>query len=250
LKSYPVIPIYYLCFVFLLQSFMRIEIFCNESLIILSDTRPSKNDGTDLQLQFTGKKALREFLFDFERRSAAAIFTIWSEDGFDQLKDTFFGLYEKVEAAGGIVFNEHEEMLFIHRNGKWDLPKGKVNGKDRKKAEKKRAEQPGKSGKDEPGEQVARIAALREVKEETGLKTLKITSGLPSTYHIYYAGDRKIIKHTRWFRMLGSTDDSLKPQVSEGIIIARWIPGNSLGCVFVHTYASLKPLIKSVQENI
>lgn len=249
MKSYPVISIYYLCFVFLANPFMKIEIFCNERLILLSDTRPSKQDDTELNQQFAGKKALREWLNEFERKSSDTVLTIWSEESFDQLKDTFFGLYEKVEAAGGIVFNEHEEMLFIHRNGKWDLPKGKINGKDRRKAEKKRAEQPGKSGKNDPGEQVARIAALREVKEETGLKTLKIISGLPSTYHIYYVGERRIIKHTRWFRMLGSTGDSLKPQIDEGIIIARWIPSNSLGCVFMHTYESLKPLIKSVQGN-
>jgi len=94
--------------------------------------------------------------------------------------------------------------------------------------------------------QVARIAALREVKEETGLKNFKISSELPFTYHIYFNGDRRFIKHTRWFRMEGSTEDSLKPQVDEGIIIARWIPSNSLACIFNHTYESLKPLIKSI----
>lgn len=31
-----------------------------------------------------------------------------------------------VEAGGGMVFNDKREILFIRRNKKWDLPKGKV----------------------------------------------------------------------------------------------------------------------------
>ena len=96
---------------------MKIEIFCNESLIILSDTRPSKKNDSDLQLQFTGKKALREFLSGFERRSTAAELTIWSEDSFDHLRDTFFDLYEKVEAAGGKVLGKPMEIPSVS-----DLP--------------------------------------------------------------------------------------------------------------------------------
>ena len=31
-----------------------------------------------------------------------------------------------VEAAGGLVYNSKKEILFIRRNKKWDLPKGKI----------------------------------------------------------------------------------------------------------------------------
>jgi hypothetical protein len=31
-----------------------------------------------------------------------------------------------IRAAGGVVSNDREEVLFIHRLEKWDLPKGKV----------------------------------------------------------------------------------------------------------------------------
>jgi hypothetical protein len=30
-------------------------------------------------------------------------------------------------AAGGLVFNELNELLMIFRRGKWDLPKGKLD---------------------------------------------------------------------------------------------------------------------------
>ena len=35
-------------------------------------------------------------------------------------------LFVPIEAAGGIVLNANQEMLWIKRLGKWDLPKGKI----------------------------------------------------------------------------------------------------------------------------
>ena len=32
-----------------------------------------------------------------------------------------------IEAAGGMVFNEKNELLMIFRRGFWDLPKGKID---------------------------------------------------------------------------------------------------------------------------
>ena len=133
-----------------------------------------------------------------------------------------------------VVKNEFGEILIDRRNqpdfpqihGKWELLGGHIGF----------AEEP-------------EVAIIREVKEETGLKNLKLVSELPLTYHIYYNGDRRFIKTTRWFRMEGTTADLLVPQIEEGIIIARWIPANSLACIFMHTYESLKPLIKSVLAN-
>lgn len=228
---------------------MKIDIYCDDSLIILLDAKPVKKQDNEFQVQYAGKKAMQEIVSEFEKSSAKGILSIWSEDDFKQLVKAFFNFHETVEAAGGVVFNEHDEILFIHRNGKWDLPKGKISGKDRRKAAKSKSGKPDKSGPIDIDEQVARIAALREVKEETGLRSLKLISELPLTYHIYFSGDRRIIKSTRWFRMEGTTDDFLKPQIAEGIIIARWIPANSLACIFFHTYESLKPLIKSVLAN-
>ncbi len=224
---------------------MKIEIYCDDILMVLLDSRPVKLKENELQVQYTGRRALKDLVFDFEKKKKG-ILSVWSDDKYKQMVKAFFSLHETIEAAGGVVFNEHGEILFIHRNGKWDLPKGKISGKDRRKAAKIKPGRPGKFSAADMNDQVARIAALREVKEETGLKNFKISSELPFTYHIYFNGDRRFIKHTRWFRMEGSTEDSLKPQIAEGIIIARWIPSNSLACIFNHTYESLKPLIKSV----
>ena len=56
-----------------------------------------------------------------------------------------------IKATGGIVTNKKNQILFIYRKGKWDLPKGKMEKNESKKE-----------------------SALREVIEETGVKKLKI----------------------------------------------------------------------------
>lgn len=224
---------------------MRMEIYCNDGLIVLCEEQPLSPGDNELQVMFSGKKAMKETVIAFEGNQDQKRLVLWSSDKFQEMFAAFFGMHEMVQAAGGVVFNEHDEILFIHRNGKWDLPKGKISGKDKRKAMKNGKNQSGKQ-KEDTFDGIARIAALREVKEETGLKQLKILSELPSTYHIYFQKDQRIIKHTRWYRMEGTAEDTIKPQISEGIIIARWIPSNSVGCVFKHTYESLKPLIKSV----
>ena len=67
-----------------------------------------------------------------------------------------------VEAAGGLVFNKDGDILMIFRNGKWDLPKGKL----------------------EIGESIEECA-IREVEEECGISGLIIEKKIKDTYNIY-----------------------------------------------------------------
>ena len=67
-----------------------------------------------------------------------------------------------VEAAGGLVYNNKREILFIYRNGKWDIPKGRI--------EKNESHQE---------------AAVREVEEETGIEGLEVKKFLTTTYHVF-----------------------------------------------------------------
>ena len=64
-----------------------------------------------------------------------------------------------IEAAGGLVYNLDNQLLMIFRNGKWDLPKGKLN----------------------PGE-IIRQCAIREVKEECGINNLTIIKKITSLF--------------------------------------------------------------------
>src|SRR5690606_14096302 len=87
----------------------------------------------------------------------------------EKLWKEFKKYFHYLEAAGGIVKNKNNEILFIHRLDKWDLPKGKV----------------------EAGE-TTESAALREVEEECGINNLKLLGFLTQTYHIYFQDDIKL----------------------------------------------------------
>ena len=104
-----------------------------------------------------------------------------------------------IVAAGGIVKNDENKILFIFRKGKWDLPKGKIE----------------KNEKIDDG-------ALREVVEETGVKKIKIDRFFDTTYHIIKTQKQYFLKETHWYKMKSNYKGKLKPQKSEGIRSVRW----------------------------
>jgi len=104
-----------------------------------------------------------------------------------------------VEAAGGLVYNNKREILFIYRKSKWDLPKGGLK-------------------KDENHEQ----AAIREVEEETGVKNLEIRNFITKTYHVFKRNDKFKLKITYWYEMYTDYSGELIPQYGEGIKKVKW----------------------------
>ena len=124
-----------------------------------------------------------------------------------------------VKAAGGMAINSRNEYLFIHRNGKWDLPKGK----------KERLES-------------MKMAAIREVEEETGVKNLKITHQLGRTYHVYNWNAKLKLKLTKWYIMETDYDGKLKPQKKEGIDKAVWLTKKKAILALQSSYANIKEL--------
>jgi ADP-ribose pyrophosphatase YjhB (NUDIX family) len=135
---------------------------------------------------------------------------------------TLFSFFKEVPAAGGVVKNNKDEILFIYRKGKWDLPKGKI----------------------EEGE-TAKKAAIREVKEECGLTNLEIEKVLPSTYHTYSEDDATILKETYWY-LMKTSELELKPQTEEGITKAEWKKEENKGAIFFNTFESIKNVINEV----
>jgi 8-oxo-dGTP pyrophosphatase MutT (NUDIX family) len=104
-----------------------------------------------------------------------------------------------IKASGGIVTNKKNQILFIYRKGKWDLPKGKMEKNESKKE-----------------------SALREVIEETGVKKLKIINFFSTSFHLIKVKREYFLKETHWYTMKTKYDGKLKPQKSEGIISAKW----------------------------
>lgn len=122
-----------------------------------------------------------------------------------------------VFAAGGIVENENKELLFMFRNGYWDLPKGHW----------------------ESGESLP-FTAKREVREETGIKDLEIIDFVGISFHTYNMYGRHEIKHTYWYKMKTSSKEKLLPQTEEGIRELRWIKQEDLGEVLKQSYPNIR----------
>lgn len=129
-----------------------------------------------------------------------------------------------VEAAGGVVFNERNEVLLIKRLGKWDLPKGKMEG-----------------------EETNEESALREVEEECGVKDLRIEHALTSTYHVYKIKNFFHLKMTHWFTMRVDGIPTLTPQKEEDITQAIWKPWAEINPDSMDTYISIAELLKEVR---
>lgn len=147
----------------------------------------------------------------------------YSENIQDSQKH-FLSFYQYIEAAGGVVKNKKGEILFIYRNDRWDLPKGKLE-------------------KNETTES----AAIREVEEECGLKELKIIKELTSTYHTYFLQEKRILKRTYWFEMFYDGTENPQPQREEGITETKWMNKEEIEEVAnKNTYNAIKEVINNV----
>lgn len=138
----------------------------------------------------------------------------------DKILKHFLKKLPNVIAGGGKVFNDRGEILFIFRNNKWDLPKGK--------AEKK---------------ETIEETSIREVEEETGVEGLKITKPLDTTYHIFKRNGRYKIKITYWFEMKTDYDGKLNPQENEGITKVAWLDKKETKKALENSYANIKLLV-------
>ncbi|WP_417353240.1 NUDIX hydrolase [Flavobacterium alkalisoli] len=139
-------------------------------------------------------------------------------------KETLKKLKEKIpvaKAGGGLVYNKKGEVLFIFRNGKWDLPKGGI----------------------EKGEGIE-DAAIREVEEETGVKNLKITQKLQKTYHVFKRNGNYKLKVTHWYEMKTDYKGKLQAQENEGIEKVAWLNPEQIKEALTNSYENIKLLFE------
>ena len=139
-------------------------------------------------------------------------------------KEIMTKLKEKIpvcKAGGGLVYNQKNEVLFIFRNGKWDLPKGGT----------------------EKGEEI-QFTAMREVTEETGVNKLVVHDKLQKTYHIFKRNGRYKLKITHWFEMRTSFDGTLIGQLDEGIEKVAWLNPSQICEALKNSYENIKLLFE------
>ena len=129
------------------------------------------------------------------------------------------------KAGGGLVYNKNGAVLFIFRNGKWDLPKGGI----------------------EKGEEIE-DTAIREVEEETGVTGLTITEKLQKTYHIFKRNGRYKLKITHWYEMKTDYEGTPTGQIEEGIEKVAWLNPDEIKEALKNSYENIKLLF--IEEQI
>lgn len=163
--------------------------------------------------------AINSLLHEIDKKQfhAGIIFN----ENINKLKKQFFKHFKLVKTGGGLVKNMHGEILLIFRRGKWDLPKGKLDD----------------------GETLL-DCALREVREETGLKKLEAGDEIKTTYHTYVEFGKHILKESHWYKMISKEKEEVTPQVEEDITEIRWVKKEDLKNYLDKTF----PTIISVLE--
>ncbi len=195
----------------------------DKAVIICRNINKPENQDNDIILQYAGRQSIEAEYARFTGASDSKTLWIIAGADFEKAYFEFNSLFKRIEAAGGIVRNHLGEYLFIKRLGVWDLPKGKLHKSE-----------------------LVHEGALREVREETGLKGLSITKQLPSSFHIYTdRHGRAVLKETYWFEMLCQEPQPLVPQTEEDITEEKWFTKAELSIPIRNTYASLQQLWKA-----
>jgi 8-oxo-dGTP pyrophosphatase MutT (NUDIX family) len=197
----------------------KYRIYINEKVILITESEPKKaehyqkidSETFDLKIIYTWILAHKSEFFYVLCKDAKAF--------IKQIKQSV----PTIEAAGGLVKNENKDLLFIYRNDKWDLPKGKI----------------------EKGETV-KEAAVREVEEECSITVSKLGDKICKTYHVYISKEEVVLKKTHWFKMKSRGQNKLKPQKEEGITDVRWFKANDIEAIVANTFPSIMDVLAAV----
>ncbi len=194
----------------------------NQSLLILADFTPRIKEN----VQTIGLQDIDlEKLFNDSAHSNDKTVYLYIHPNIRKVFKKILSTTRIIKAAGGLVTNGNGEYLFIHRLGKWDLPKGKV----------------------EEGEKM-KDAALREVEEECGIKLDYLGKKVATTYHTYYMRNKFVLKQTKWYQMGVNKIPKLTPQLEEDIDQAEWLKASDLNKVRENTYPLILEIVNTIKK--
>lgn len=192
------------------------KVFVNDKPLFLTNQIQKE---TDFQLFLLDSVDIKQLIIKIFKNKVDKAFLYHPDE-----KEILKKLKSKIpveKAGGGLVFNDKNEVLFIYRNKKWDLPKGGI----------------------EKGEEIE-DTAIREVQEETGVKGLKITRKLNKTYHIFKRNGRYKLKITHWFEMKTSFSGKMTGQLEEGIEKVEWVKPENIASCLTNSYENIKLLFE------
>lgn len=191
------------------------KIYFNDRLIILTDDK--KYSGQIYN--YKGKSDMQKIIKDFNNDTKISKLTIY-HDSLEELFEVFYSCFVIITAAGGLIKSIDGQILLIYRHNKWDLPKGKVDYNE-----------------------TFENAALREVKEETGIKSHSIVKRITDTYHTYSINNQLVLKQTSWFEMIIESPEKLVPQTIEGITEVKWFSPEDIYPLVSKMYPSVHDVL-------
>lgn len=204
--------------------FMYIKIYFDQKPLFLCDavdevTEPFVHHDDAVFIDELNSHTVKAMIHEMQLEKVHA--GVFLHPRLDELKKEFYKKFTLVQAAGGLLQNEEQDILMIFRRGKWDLPKGKLD----------------------EGETLENCA-VREVEEETGVKNIRLIAPLLTTYHTYHEGARYMLKESYWYRMQAAARQELVPQTDEGITEIKWASFTEAAKLFPECFPSVVDVIK------
>ena len=196
------------------------KVFYNQKPLFFTVDLTNNSDETPLLfIKYTSALVIVKAL---RNKNTKAVYLYHPKE--EKLEKHFLKYFLVVEAAGGLVEHTDGRYLFIYRNDKWDLPKGKIEKNE-----------------------VIIDAAIREVTEETGVGDLMVTKPLNTTYHVFNSKGKFKLKKTYWFLMKSNYNAPLVPQEEENIQAAVWRPRADFPLLMENAYENIKILLEEIK---
>ncbi|HEV7331083.1 MAG TPA: NUDIX domain-containing protein [Flavisolibacter sp.] len=202
-----------------------VKIYVQNKPLFLVDTLNSEIEDylhrpTTIFIDELSPAAVKTMLHELEQPEF--YYGVIKHHNLSDLLNAFKAQLEVIQAAGGLVYTDQNELLLIHRLGHWDLPKGKLD----------------------EGETLEECA-LREINEETGADHLSLEKPLQVTYHTYHQGDRQILKESHWYLVKAAEKTPLTPQTDENVSECRWVPMEEIHPYIDGAFASVADVLKT-----
>jgi len=172
--------------------------------VIIREASEDQIDRLLKLMTFKKFKNLNEISFEVVNRRAVIVY----------VKSKF----KTVKAAGGLVVKDNR-YLMIYRQKKWDLPKGKLDNKEKSK-----------------------IGAVREVEEECNIK-VELGPKIYTTWHTYISNGKYTLKRTKWYVMYPLDDSKMKPQIEENIEEVRYLNEKELKIALFNSYRTIEQVV-------
>ncbi len=133
-------------------------------------------------------------------------------------------------SSGGVVVSIKNQipvvLLLKDKNGQWTFPKGLI----------------------EKGED-PKVCAMREIREETGIKKLQLLYPLTPIEYFYKWEGKLIKKKVYYYIFTNEGSEKVKPQIKEGIMFVKWYPIDTALKVIGYRKTNI-PLLKETTQKL